>query len=327
MERTAWVATPQAVRGRKRQVAKIYELYRLLLFRLCKMRHANHFLPDSADGRALLKALLRCKLSADAAKEAACWLEPSELPALQRAAQRVRLHDVGKLVSLTYDERESGRLWLLRPCDVPWPEVQRRTRERSIKADRERKRRKRQELRERREMMRNTPRRDDAIMRMLSTDWTPVSEIVQQARTVRVFRCGDVVRWGGSLREAFRGAATSGSLRKLVHRTLDQLEGLGVVETELRKGTRGLVRWARKVDLEPALRPDAFCHGDSVTGGIGCRENTKTDDAAKPSGVAKNVRSKPKNRVRCNNGASGYVSSEPQRSPPWHDQVWLSEEG
>jgi hypothetical protein len=153
-------------------------------------------------------------------------------------------------------------LWLLRPCDVPWPEVQRRTRER-----------------------------------------------------------------GGSLREAFRGAATSGSLRKLVHRTLDQLEGLGVVETELRKGTRGLVRWARKVDLEPALRPDAFCHGDSVTGGIGCRENTKTDDAAKPSGVAKNVRSKPKNRVRCNNGASGYVSSEPQRSPPWHDQVWLSEEG
>jgi hypothetical protein len=214
------------------------------------MRHANHFLPDSADGRALLKALLRCKLSADAAKEAARWLEPSELPALQRAAQRVRLHDVGKLVSLTYDERESGRLWLLRPCDVPWPEVQRRTRER-----------------------------------------------------------------GGSLREAFRGAATSGSLRKLVHRTLDQLEGLGVVETELRKGTRGLVRWARKVDLEPALRPDAFCHGDSVTGGIGCRENTKTDDAAKPSGVAKNVRSKPKNRVRCNNGASGYVSSEPHALP------------
>jgi hypothetical protein len=30
------------------------------------MRYENHFLPDSADGRALLKALLRCKLSANA---------------------------------------------------------------------------------------------------------------------------------------------------------------------------------------------------------------------------------------------------------------------
>ena len=57
-----------------RQVAKIFELYQLQLFRLCKMRHENHFLPDSADGRALLKALLRCKLSADAAKESARWL-------------------------------------------------------------------------------------------------------------------------------------------------------------------------------------------------------------------------------------------------------------
>jgi hypothetical protein len=254
MQRTSWEASPQAVLGRKRQIAKIHELYRLQLFRLCKMRHANHFLPDSADGRALLTALLRCKVSADAALEAARWLEPTELPALQRAAQRVPLHDVGKLVSLTYDERQSGRLWLLRPCDVPWPEVQRRMKERRIEAERERKRkrRKRQELREQREMFRNTPRRDDAIMNILSTDWTRVSEIVEQARTVLVFRPGDPVRWGGSLRAAFRVALKSGSLRKLVHRTLDHLEALGVIETELREGTRGLmVRFARKVDLEP----------------------------------------------------------------------------
>ena len=95
MEHTSWEAPPQAVHGRLRQIAKVFELYRLQLFRLCKMRHANHFLPDSAAGRALLKALLRCKLSADAAMEAARWLEPSELPALQRAAKRLRLHDLG----------------------------------------------------------------------------------------------------------------------------------------------------------------------------------------------------------------------------------------
>jgi hypothetical protein len=250
MERTPWKATPQAVR-----VAKIHEQYRLQLFRLCKMRHANHFLPDSADGRALLTALLRCKVSADAALEAARWLEPTELPALQRAAQRVPLHDVGKLVGLTYDEREGGRLWLLRPCDVPWPELQRRTQERRIEKERERKRRKRQELREQREMTRSTPRRDEAIMDMLTTNWTPVSEIVQQALTVRVRHTGRRYprdRPGSRrLREAFAVARTSGSLRKLVHRTLDQLEGLGVIETELRKGTRGLmVRFARKIDSE-----------------------------------------------------------------------------
>ena len=240
MEGTTWEASPQVVK----QIAKVYELYRLQLFRLCKMRHANHFLPDSAAGRALLKALLRCKLSADAAMEAARWLEPSELPALQRAAKRLRLHDLGNLVSLTYDERQNGKLWLLRPCDVAWPEVQRRQGERSLIADRERKRRKRQELRERREMIRNTPRRDDAIMHVLSTDWIRVSEIVQQARTYRVFRSGERVRF----------AAPSGSLRKLVHRTLDQLVGYGVVETELRKGTRGMVRWVRKIDFESPLR-------------------------------------------------------------------------
>jgi hypothetical protein len=40
------------------------------------MRYANHFLPDSRG-----QALLRCKLSATAAMEAARWLEPAEPPA------------------------------------------------------------------------------------------------------------------------------------------------------------------------------------------------------------------------------------------------------
>jgi hypothetical protein len=285
MKDSAWQASPQAVRGRKRQIAKIRELYRLQLFRMCKLRHGNHFVPDSAEGRALLKALLRCKLSGEAVMDAAPWLEPGELQALQRAARRLRLHDIGTQVHLTYAERQEGRLWLLRPCDVPWDEVQRRQRERSVKADRERKRRKRREqreIRERRremmsEMMGNMPRREEAIMGMLTMDWQddwqdwfPVSELVQQACTWRSFRCGDVVR---SLRKAFlcpNGApATPSSLRRLVHRTVDKLEDLGFVETMLGKGMRGTVRYVRI--SKGRLTPDVFCHGDSVTGGILCR--------------------------------------------------------
>ena len=248
MKDSAWQATPQAVRGRKRQIAKIYEQYRLQLFRLCKMRYGNHFAPESIDGHALLKALVRCKLSGEAAMEAAPWLEPAELQALQRAARRLRLHGIGKLVHLTYDERQSGRLWLLRPSDVPWVEVQRRQRERRVKAERERKRRKRQEHRELREMIANTPRREDAILLMLSiTDWMPVSEMVRRARTVRRIRSGEIYRKGTI--EAFKAFinVSLSSLRKLVHRTLDRLEAVGSVETDLRQGTRGPERFARKL--------------------------------------------------------------------------------
>src|SRR5262245_346320 len=33
------------------------------------------------------------------------------------------------------------------------------------------------------------------MLMLTKTDWTPVPELVQQVRTWRSFRCGDVVRW------------------------------------------------------------------------------------------------------------------------------------
>jgi len=317
MKDSAWQATPQAVRGRKRQIAKVREIYRRLLFKLCRMRHGNNFVPDSAEGRNLLKALLRCKLGGEAAMAAAPWLEPAELLALQRTARRLWLHDIGKLVHVTYDERQRGSLWVLRPCDVPWDEVQRQRRERSVKADRERKRKKRQEQRERREMIANTPRREDAILLMLSTtDWMPVSEMVRRARTLRRIRHGELYRRGTI--EAFRafGGGALSSLRKLVHRTLDRLEALGSVETDLRQGTRGLERFARKVDLEGGLRPDGFRHRDSVTGGILCRKNAKMDDRTTALGVTNIVRSKRAKSVRGSEKRDGRTPIQSRNDPP-----------
>ena len=317
MRHTALEASPQAVRGRKRQIVKIHEQYRLQLFRMCKLRHRNHFVPDSAEGRALLKALLRCKLGGEAVMHAAPWLEPGQLQALQRAARRLRLHDIGTQVHLTYAERHEGKLWLLRPCDVPWDEVQRQRRERSVKADRERKRKKRQEQRERREMIANTPRREDAILLMLSTtDWMPVSEMVRRARTLRRIRHGELYRRGTI--EAFRafGGGALSSLRKLVHRTLDRLEALGSVETDLRQGTRGLERFARKVDLEGGLRPDGFRHRDSVTGGILCRKNAKMDDRTTALGVTNIVRSKRAKSVRGSEKRDGRTPIQSRNDPP-----------
>jgi hypothetical protein len=290
---------------------------------MCKLRHRNHFVPDSAEGRALLKALLRCKLGGEAVMHAAPWLEPGELQALQRAARRLRLHDIGTQVHLTYAERHEGKLWLLRPCDVPWDEVQRRQRERSLKADRERKRKKRQEQRERREMIANTPRREDAILLMLSTtDWMPVSEMVRRARTLRRIRHGELYRRGTiDAFKAFQGPDGSNvalsSLRKLVHRTLDRLEAVGSVETDLREGTRGPERFARKVDLEGGPRPDGFRHRDSVTDGILCRKNAKMDDRTTALGVTNIVRSRRAKSVRDNSDIrDGRTPIESRNDPP-----------
>jgi hypothetical protein len=74
-------------------------------------------------------------------------------------------------------------------------------------------------------MIANTPRREDAILLMLSTtDWMLVSEMVRRARTLRRIRHGELYRRGTiEAFRAFRGGALS-SLRKLVHRTLDRLE-------------------------------------------------------------------------------------------------------
>lgn len=281
--------------GRRRAVSKqqaakkTLEVYRRQIFKLCNMRFGNHFVRDSDDGRALLTALLCCLLGDDVAMQAAPWLERDDLQAMRRNARRLRPRQIGPLLGVTDAERKLGKLWLLRPCDKPWREVQREASERRDKADRERKRRKRLEQREERLMMQRTNKRDDAIMRMLTTDWIPVSALVREAGDCRAFRRPDgrLIRPNG--------------LRKLVHRTLKMLAEHGAVETILRKGPHGLVCLARKIDTEGGLSADAFWDGDSVTAVPDGRERPKTDSESNASTVTKSVRTKPPERVRSNN--------------------------
>ena len=61
------------------------------LLNFFRTEHGNHYLADSAEGRAGLMALLRFGLQDDTAAESAPWLEPGELRKLRRAARSVRL--------------------------------------------------------------------------------------------------------------------------------------------------------------------------------------------------------------------------------------------
>ncbi len=92
---------------------------------LCEIRHGSRFLPNNDDGRRLLLALLRLKISPELATLRAPWLEPAELKKLQRVARRVKWDELGKLVGLTYDERRASRAWYMWPCDMSKNEVRR----------------------------------------------------------------------------------------------------------------------------------------------------------------------------------------------------------
>ena len=161
------------------------------------------------------------------------------------------------MIKLTYEEREQEQVWCLMPYDVSNEEFQLRQTVKKEVNNKRRIQRFREEERERREKMQNTPSREDAILAMLSSsrDWTPISVLVKQAETCKAFRRPDGKQvgrsWDYPRRERFGSMGLnvspgfSGSLRKVVHRAVTRLEECGEVETELRGGVRGMVRFVR----------------------------------------------------------------------------------
>ena len=260
--------TPQRdsaqVRSTLANIKRMERIWRGRLHKLCRRRYGNHHLPDDASGRAMLSALLRFGLGAEAAMEDAPWLGSVEYQAMQRTARRMTWKDAGTtLIDLTYADRQACKLWLFAPCDVPMVEVQRRRIVRRVRADRERKRRKRQQQREGLQQMRNMNKRDEAILRMLAIpslptsqreganvyriygpDWMPMSALAEEARHCTAFRCPD----GWPLR----------NLRAAVHRTVKRLAEQGAIKTMLRAGRRGPILCVA------AGKADTFCDGRSV---------------------------------------------------------------
>jgi hypothetical protein len=248
-------ATAMATTGRAKNVAtkpeaseRVSYWQRVKLFKLCKMRYGNCFLPDNADGRALLMVLLRCWLSTYSAMEAARWLTETELRKIKRAAWAVDKDNLGALIKLTYNEREEAKLWFLSPCDVSLVEVKWRQRIKDKINTTRRKRRPRERELEGLWIMKTTDIRAEAIKHMLEqatlpkrtrpgiqpppevnypAGWIPVPELMKQASALRTFYRPD----GRPLR----------GLRQIVHRVLKRLASRRVIQMKMFGGMRGLV--------------------------------------------------------------------------------------
>jgi hypothetical protein len=58
------------------------------------------------------------------------------------------LHGLGKLLRITAAARIELKLWLIRPCDMPWPQLQHEAGERRRANEAERQRKERRKRRE-----------------------------------------------------------------------------------------------------------------------------------------------------------------------------------
>jgi hypothetical protein len=215
---------------------------------LTRYRYGNHHLPDNSEGRTMLLAFLWCDLKADDAMERAPWLTADELESLELEARCVTKSELGKLIGLKNKERYDCKVFFLAASDVTPEEAARYQAER----DRENARKRQMKLRQSREKMRHTTKRDDAVLRMLAAkpnSWTPVSDLVKEAGHCNAFRRPD--GWG--LRD----------VRSAVNRAIKTLEAHGQIEMKQRPGMRGMVCVVRLADWNSDAERDAHCHADA----------------------------------------------------------------
>ena len=247
--------------GPVRDSAATKNIDRIYLGRLIKYYRRRwgdycYLLPNDADGRAMMVALLHFGLSSEAAMQFASWRhEPDELRQLQRKARSTKRSEIGTLIKLTIADWEKFKLWVLLPRGVPEKEANRWRAARNREKARKRQQRKREKELEGFTIMRNTPARKEAIELMLKLarlphrpgpticdsvyvgldpSWTSVPELVKQAATCKAFRRPDM--------QPLR------NLRDAIHCTLRALAKEGVIEMKMRNGARGPVLFAKLND-------------------------------------------------------------------------------
>lgn len=230
------------------------------LSRITFERCGTHFISDTDAGRAMLVALLHCGLDQRDALTRAPWLEPGELRALRRAASATPFDDLGPLIKLTWDELVRWEAWRFYPCDISREEYERRKRERRKAKDAERKR-------DERAWNQRRPVGDlrmESVMHMLADGPATVPQLFKRALRSRPFQPGRVVIPGMPERNWSRAEV----VRNAVHRIVQRLAKLGMVETKVgKKGRRGPVLWVRLAVVErrhATRKADAKCYAGSV---------------------------------------------------------------
>jgi hypothetical protein len=182
---------------------------------------------DDRRGRNLLTGLLAVGLTGPEAQELAPWLSPVALQDIIDNVDRIPGWEwtssrLGDLVELTDEERERGKLWSLRPCDVSWPAVQERRRQdnKARAADYSR------AYRERVRIAKDMDVRSAAVFALLSTSWKVASGLAGELKNGKAFRTAD-------------GREIIGrSLRMLINRELDKLAKRGLIETKIAPGIK-----------------------------------------------------------------------------------------
>lgn len=225
-------------------------------------RFRSATLPDTAEGRRFLYALIGLRLPVAQAFDLAPWCRDGDLRATcQRVAsdRRPFTRDrVGNLIELAFDEikrikREHGHsIRHIAPFNAQKWEVQEFWKEVEREADRERKGRERQRKREMATAPKVSPRARLVRDAVLVTQWTSVTEITAAV--------------GPSLRDRQGRRLEERATRAAVVRALDELVRAGRVETKIEPGEHGMpTRYARRT--LPSRRDHVSDH-ENVSGHV-----------------------------------------------------------
>jgi hypothetical protein len=235
-------------------VARVVAIRRRHLLKLARMRRGAK---DGEHGRNMLKALLACGMTGPDAQKWAPWLPPKKLQSVIAEVDSVpssywTADRLGDLVELTDAERESGKLWSLRPCDVQWSHVQDRVYERKKARDRASQCRKRARNKEALKMAKDLDVREETLFVAVCSKgkaWTSAMALTSKIEHARSFHAPDGWPIAGA------------SLRTIVHRNLDRLAEQGLIESKTERGRHGFptrfscagTTWRRRI-FSPVTR-------------------------------------------------------------------------
>jgi hypothetical protein len=211
---------------------------------------------------------------------------------------------IGEMIELTNEERERGKLWRIRPCDIPWPSVQAHQAERKRRKDRERISNKRKRRAKMLETGIDLDVREESLLSVLDTDeWVSVTRLANKLAGGRAWRRPDG--------RPILGA----SLQRIVRRNLDKLAAQRLIDDQRTVGRNGLEE--RRV----RGRYNALGNADTRTRTVATRSEQRNARQMGTSEPSKNVasRSKKESRAILNGPATlltTLFATTPRRYPP-----------
>jgi hypothetical protein len=246
---------PQGSCGLRRRIKPddgVFQRRRLKHLRMLAAMRYKGDLPDDVHGRNMLMAMLACGLTGPDAQTWAPWIKPQQLEDMIATVESREWNGdaLGNLVELTDAEREEGKLFSMRPCDIDWAYVQARQSYRKKTRDAERARRYRAGKMENLKMNKYLSVREEAIYDLLlhaGGKWT-VSRLAAKMADHPAFKRPD----GAQI--------TAQSLLSRIRDALNHLKAQGMTE-EFREPTpRGferVIRWRPGDKLRrPKLQPE-----------------------------------------------------------------------